>query len=1092
MVNRGWVGAVFARGRAPIVFALLVLGGGLLLRHDAAGPPHSVNATLSSPAQIRAAFGRLPLSFELNQGQSDSRVKFLARGNGYGLFLTPAEAALTLPDTSKSAAGVSVVEMRLSGANQNTEIAGSDRLPGHSSYFIGNDPSRWHRNIPQFARVHYREVYPGIDLAFYGKQGRLEYDFEVSPGSDPRQIKLDFKGTESLKVAADGALVLTMGDRELRFEAPHIYQTSAAGDQAVSGSFILLGANRAGFEVGNYDRSRILVIDPVFTFSTFLGGSGDESCTAIIGATAGFVPHCPAIAVDSASRVYVAGATTSPGSSFPLPPGTTTPPTLDGGADAFLVRFDSTGTALEYTTYLGGSGTEYPTGIGVDGGFNVYVAGTTNSADFPTVNAFQSTPSAAGNHVFVSKFDSSGSANLYSTYVSGTGVDTASGLAVDSLGRAYVFGTTTSTNCPPTSGLICFPTTPGALQPAALATNQFFFSKLDPALSGMNSLLFSTFAGGSTPSNGTVTGGAVAVDNNFNVYLAGGTDFTDMVPGTWIVNAFHSSPGGGLDAWIAKLQPATGNSQLYTPVYGTYLGGSGNDVAYGIATDGTNAYITGSADTGITLVPAQVTGDEFPAANAGGSDAFIAKFGVPVTTGTTQGAVPLSYFTYLGGSGSDAGLAIAVDSNQNARVTGFTNGGFPNNNPLPGSSGGGEDAFFARIVTTGASLANSNSTSILGGSGADIGTSIAVDAALNTYVAGETSSGNFPTSNALQATSLGLPDAFVSKLGPDTSKLSFTCITSTGTGCPSPVPTNPTVSPTPVGVGSQVTFKYSIYNTGDPVAGVLFTDTLGPKLTLVSAAASVGSCPTSAVSGILVCNLGTIPTSVITTSGSTSTTAPAATVTVVVTPTVPTSTGCKNMTQFPINNIGALSAGPGPNAPGSATVNDFCVIASPATATVLAGVPATYSVTATATGSGFPESVSLACGSGLPSGGSCTFTNNPIPNMSNGAQSRALEITTQPRVTTPGSLFRPGPTYAVWLPIFGVGLVGAGISRKRRVLLGIFFAVVLSVALLQAGCGSSKSSTSTTTGTPAGTYTITVNATSGSATRTTTVQLTVQ
>ncbi len=491
MVNRGWVGAVFARGRAPIVFALLVLGGGLLLSHDAAGPPHSVNATLSSPAQIRAAFGRLPLSFELNQGQSDSRVKFLARGNGYGLFLTPAEAALTLPDTSKSAAGVSVVEMRLSGANQNTEIAGSDRLPGHSSY------------------------------------------------------------------AADGALVLTMGDRELRFEAPHIYQTSAAGDQAVSGSFILLGANRAGFEVGNYDRSRILVIDPVFTFSTFLGGSGDESCTAIIGATAGFVPHCPAIAVDSASRVYVAGATTSPGSSFPLPPGTTTPPTLDGGADAFLVRFDSTGTALEYTTYLGGSGTEYPTGIGVDGGFNVYVAGTTNSADFPTVNAFQSTPSAAGNHVFVSKFDSSGSANLYSTYVSGTGVDTASGLAVDSLGRAYVFGTTTSTNCPPTSGLICFPTTPGALQPAALATNQFFFSKLDPALSGMNSLLFSTFAGGSTPSNGTVTGGAVAVDNNFNVYLAGGTDFTDMVPGTWIVNAFHSSPGGGLDAWIAKLQPTS-------------------------------------------------------------------------------------------------------------------------------------------------------------------------------------------------------------------------------------------------------------------------------------------------------------------------------------------------------------------------------------------------------------------------------------------------------------------------------------------------------------------------------------------------------
>jgi hypothetical protein len=199
------------------------------------------------------------------------------------------------------------------------------------------------------------------------------------------------------------------------------------------------------------------------------------------------------------------------------------------------------------------------------------------------------------------------------------------------------------------------------------------------------------------------------------------------------------------------------------------------------------------------------------------------------------------------------------------------------------------------------------------------------------------------------------------------------------------------------------------------------------------------------------------------------------------------------MSQFPISNIGALSAGPGPNASGPATVNDFCVTAAPATATVIAGVPATYTVTVNATGSGFPESVSLSCGSGLPSLASCSFgPNNPIANMSNGSQARPLSVTTQPRVTTPGSLFRPGSTYAVWLPIFGVGLIGAGISRKRRMLLGLFFAVVLGVGLLQAGCGSSKSSTSTTTGTPAGTYTITVNATSGSATRTTTVQLTVQ
>jgi len=180
-------------------------------------------------------------------------------------------------------------------------------------------------------------------------------------------------------------------------------------------------------------------------------------------------------------------------------------------------------------------------------------------------------------------------------------------------------------------------------------------------------------------------------------------------------------------------------------------------------------------------------------------------------------------------------------------------------------------------------------------------------------------------------------------------------------------------------------------------------------------------------------------------------------------------------------------------ATGTATVNDFGVTASPASATVLAGAGATYAVQVKPTGSGFPESVSLACGSGLPSGAACSFINNPIPNMSGGPQSRSLQITTTARVTTPASLFRPGGlTYAIWLPIVGVGLMGAGISRKHRILLGAFVAVLLGMALLQAGCGSSSSNTRTTTGTPAGTYTVTINATSGSATRTTTVQLTVQ
>jgi uncharacterized repeat protein (TIGR01451 family) len=1074
---------------------LLLLGGALLLKRDIASPGTTQDipaAALSDPGQIRGAFGRLPMSFEPNQGQSDSRVKFLARGNGYGLYLSSAEAVLSLAEPSKGQSSP-VVEMQFEGANQAAKVAGSALLPGHSNYFIGNDPSRWRRNVPQFSRVQYRELYPGIDLDFYGKQGRLEYDFEVAPSADPNQIDMNFKGTKNRQVAANGDLVLSLDGGELRFEAPHVYQTTAGGTQTVDGSFVLRNDNRVGFRVGAYDRTRALVIDPVLTFSTYLGGSGAESCTAITAAPAGFVPHCPAVAVDSASRAYVAGATTSSGS-FPVPSGT--PPALNGGADVFLVRFDSTGNALDYTTYVGGSGTEYPAGVGVDSGFNVYVAGTTNSGDFPTTTgAFQSGPGSAGtNHVFFSKFDSSGSVNLYSTYLSGTtGIDSASALAVDTLGRAYVFGTTSSSD---------FPTTPGALQLTAAATNQFFFSKLDPSASGTNSLQYSTYFGGSAPSGGVVTGGAIAVDATFNVYLAGGTSFTDMP----IVNAYQGTyQGGAHDVWAAKLMAPANNTQQYTALYETYLGGSGDDIAYGVATDGTNTFITGSTtSTGFTI-PTGTTA--FQGSNAGGTDAFVAKFGPPTIVSTTQGSVPLSYFTYLGGTAADAGLSIATDTTSgNARVTGFTNStDFPVTTPTPGSniqagSGGGRDAFVARIVTNSiTSTTNTSTANYLGGSGTDIGTSIAIDANLNDYVAGETNSPEplagccFPaTTGALQGSLSGPTDAFVAKLGPSTSGLSFTC---TGVaGCPSPVPTNPAVNPTPVGVGNQVTFKYSIYNTGDPVAGVLFTDTLGANTTFSSATASPGTCPSSAVNGTVVCNLGTIPTSITTTSGTTKTTAPAATVSIVVASTVPSVNGVMPPQPAPISNSATLSAGPGfstASAQGTATVNDFGVsVVGPRSQTVTAGAAATYQIKVTPTGNGIPESVSLGCGSGLPAGAACSFVNNPIPNLNNGPQSRSLEITTQFRVTTPGSLFRPGPVYAFWFPVTGLAVIGAGISRKRRLLLGVFFAAVLGLVVLQAGCSSSSSNSSTTTGTPTGNYTITINATSV-AVRTTTVQLTV-
>jgi hypothetical protein len=1100
MVNRSGVGPAFARVRGLVLLVLLVLGAGFLLTRDVA-TPHSPGSPAST-SQIQASLAHLPISFEPNQGQTGSAAKFVAHGHGYALYLAPSEAILTLPEGSQNHLRQTAVEMMLSGANLRPEMAGADRLPGHSNYFIGNDSSRWLRNIPQFGRVQYREVYPGIDLAFYGNQNQLEYDFEVSPGSDAHQIELNFKGATSVSVAKNGDLVLGLDGRELRFEAPHVYQKFPAGIQTVAGSFVMRGKSSAGFEVGAYDHSRALVIDPVLAFSSYLGGAGDESCTAITGATAGFVPHCPAIAVDSGGRIYVAGATESTGTFSGLTP--TVIGTM-GTSDVFVSRISLassggvTTSTLDYVTYIGGaSGIQYPTGIGVDSGFNVYLAGTTNSSTYPTTpSAFQTTQLSTGNHVFVSKIDSNGSLNDYSTYLSGTGVDTASGMALDSLGRVYVIGTTTSSD---------FPTTIGALQPHAAATNQFFFAKINPTQNTASSLQYSTYIGGSTPANGVVIGGAIAVDASFNVYLAGGTNFTDMgTPQPWIANAYKSGlpSSDGIDVWAAKLNAPPANTQQYALDYGTYFGGSGDDVAYGVASDGTDTYVTGSTTSNNITVPNTTLA--FQTSNGGNGDAFVAKFGVPAISGTTQGTVPLDYFSYLGGSAQDAGLSIAADTLGNAYVTGLTAGNFHTASPFQSGFGGPTfDAFVARLNTTGTTTTTNTSTSsYLGGGATDIGTSIALDSSLNTYVTGETFSGDFKTVSPLSGggSLLGPSDAFVVQLGPNTSALTMpqTTLPQALPACNAP---NPTVSPTPVGVGSPVTFTYYIYNQGDPVSGVVFTDKLGVNSGSATASTSQGTCGSAVTSGELTCTLGTVNSSTVTNltakniCNATQSLNNAARVTVTVNAPTTILQGSGS-----IGNTATLSfpGGSTPATGGTATVNDYSISAtltSPSTSsTIPSGAQVDYSVLVTPTGSGFPESVAISCGAGLPAGASCSFPSpngSTISSMSSGPQSRTLAISTTARVTTTASsLLRHSGIYGLWLPILGVGLIGSGLSRKRRVLLGAFFAVLLGMALLQAGC-SSSSNVTTTNGTPAGTYTVTVNATSGTATRTTTVQFTVE
>jgi len=1091
------------------VLALALGGGGWMPRLPVPGSNQLASASLvlseaHSPREgTRVAQGslllwQLPLTFEPNQGQTDRQVKFLARGAGYGLFLTPSQAVLTLGGRLKG----DVVRMLLVGANRVAAVTGADPLPGKSNYFIGNNPAKWHRDIPQFGRVRYQSVYPGVDLVYYGKQGQLEYDFEVAPGAAPEKIAFQVQGPQKPQLDDRGDLIFPTGHGEVRLNAPRMYQSYGAEQQPVAGRFVVHHDGRVGFEIAAYDRSRALVIDPVLTYSTYFGGSGDEACPAISRVVVGpisFPPSgCPAVAIDASSNIYLAGSTTSADLPLTPQPATTPPPAafqaaLATAPDVFVTKLNSAGTAIVFSTYLGGDGADTSAGVGVDSAFNVVVAGTTTSTNFPVSgSAFQAAPASAGAHAFVSKLDATGHTLAYSTYLSGNGLEAARGLAVDFKDKIYVIGTTTSTNQPDATH--SFPATLGAFQVASLGTSQFFVSKLDPGLIGFPSLVYSTYFGGGSPLNGATVGGGIAVDANANVYITGGTNFqhtgstaTDFP----ILNAYQgcldtpppasttTTPNcttsvTAVDAFVAKFNPAAASgSQL---LYSTYLGGTGDDVGYGIAVDsGLSAYVTGSTSstdfippTGTTPFQKCLDDPTNPATCATGvtaSDAFVAKLGNPCTgSSCTTTTVPLNYFSYLGGSGTDVGLGIAVDTLQGAHIAGWTSSAnfHTINNPIQAALSGTVDGFVARIDTTAASPTSlGHYATYLGGSGNDFATSIATDAQGNSYVAGETASADFPKASPLQATLNGGTDAFLSKLGPTVS-----------------LAVTETVSPNPVGVGNNVTFTYTISNQGDLTTGIIFTDVISSAATFVSANSSPGQTSCPATGGTVTCTVGTLN------GGAT------ATVTVVLTPTQAGSlSDGGRVTVFGTNVV----VTPNPP-PAVATVNDFGITVAPATATVAAGIPASYTVTVTPTGN-IPETVTVSA-SGAPTGGTATFPNGAsFTNLSSGPQSRQLVVNTTARVTTPASLFPSGkPFYAALFPVSGLALLGFGIggkkSRRRLLWTALVFAFLLLLVFLP-GCGSS-SSNSTTSGTPAGTYNLTVTATSGAATRTQQIVLVVQ
>src|SRR5579863_9779824 len=589
-----------------------------------AAAPVSVHSVSASHANLAMPYGRLPLSFELNEGQTDRRVEYVAHGKGYSLFLTREGAVLALRRVGAGAKGgtgeTAEIELKMMGGTGAVELRGEEELAGKSNYFIGQDAREWHTGIPTYGRVRYAGVYGGVDVVYYGRQGELEYDLEVGAGADVGQVRYRVEGAERLRVEEkSGELVVETKGGEVVLRRPEGYQGAGAGKRRVVVRYALKGSKEFGFEVGRYRKDERLTIDPVLSYSTYLGGSGGDVAYAV--------------GVDTAGNAYVAGETNS--TNFPT--SNARQGASGGNGDAFVAKLNPTGTALLFSTYFGGSGSDSAAGLAVGSG-DVFVTGTTTSADFPiaptststsATQAFQTVYGGNGD-AFVAQFGSTGTL-VYSSYLGGSGADFGQAVAVDSMGNAYVTGSTQSPDFP----------TAAALQPTIAGSSDAFVTKVN--FSG-TALIYSTFLGGSQAD----TGQGIAVDAAGNAYVAGYTFSADFPT----KNALQGSSAGDADAFVTELNPAGS-----TLVFSTYLGGSGRDRAFGLALDSSaNIYVVG--DTQSSNFP--TTPSVFQTSYGGNGDAFVSKL--------AAGGTSLAYSTFLGGSLVDQGNGIAVDSSGNAAV----------------------------------------------------------------------------------------------------------------------------------------------------------------------------------------------------------------------------------------------------------------------------------------------------------------------------------------------------------------------------------------------------------------------------------------
>jgi hypothetical protein len=886
-------------GKALLALLLGALANGTSANVLAAEP--------TSAATQRASIAGLPLNFERNLGQAPEQVQYLAHGPAYAIAITEQGAALTLGQGARASDTPQVIRLRVRGANHASFPTAEDPLPGRVNYFIGNDPSRWRTNIATYNKVRYAGVYPGIDLIYYGAQGKLEYDFAVAPGAAPKTIGLSFEGARGLRVDDQGDLRIRTRDREIAFRRPLAYQIDEQGQRApVTASYRLHG-NQVRFEVGGYDHSKQLIIDPVLSYFSYLGGSGYDIAGVATPTGSPFNTSGQAAATDSAGDLYVTGSTES--TNFPVKAAyETAPAKVQGGTppSAFVTKFAPDGKSVIFSTYLGGTvGSDQASSIAVDSNGNAIVVGTTGSNDFPvTSGAYQTVcnpkftagpnvevpncPGGAGIAAFVSKFSPSG-ALLYSTFLSGSNTNTtAYAVAVDTTGRAYVAGVTFPGAIVP-SGIganqqIPFPTTPGAVlttppystggggyQNVLSAQEDAFISVFDPTLS---TLLYSSLFGEPQVSNAGLgfegasftVGQAVTVDAAGNFYLAGTSEDASLETSAGAYEASASSCGTVTNntllncAFVAKFSPVgSGTPSL---IYGTYLGhtvgGAYGDLMTGLAADAAgDAYISGytnQATFPTTSGAYQTTCDQYGVNGNTDTDcgsAFIAKLN---PSGTALLASTYFGGYYAGANGIPDNVTsmgpIVLDGAGNVYIDGVAANGLPQVNPLGTNdgTGGAQSPFVAEFNSSLTTLMFSTLFST--GGQTQLGVDgLALDTSGNIYIAGSLGSPptSAATSGAFQSTyGGGVSDAFVAKIVVHTP--TTTTLSAAPTSATAGTAINLTATVAEVG-GSSVPTGTVTFKDGTTALGSMTLNATGIAVYTTSALAVGGHSITAAYGG---------------------------------------------------------------------------------------------------------------------------------------------------------------------------------------------------------------------------------------------------